>query len=74
MTDNTPPKIAPAKNLRKALSIKAILARITIIVMLMEIFIMAAFGVFPEDISVAFEAFLDAAILVLISIPLIYFG
>lgn len=73
MTDNAPPEIVPARNLRKALSIKAMLARIAIIVMLMEIFIMAAFDVFPENISVAFEAFLDAAILVLISIPLIYF-
>ncbi|MBI3772025.1 MAG: GGDEF domain-containing protein [Gammaproteobacteria bacterium] len=73
MSDNISPDTAPDKSRRKALSIKALLARIAVIVMLMELFIMAAFDVFPEEVSVAFEALLDAALLVLISIPLIYF-
>lgn len=73
MTDPISRDTPPEKNPRKALSIKAMMTRIAIIVMLMELFIMVAFDVFPENTSVALEALLDATLLVSISIPLIYF-
>lgn len=71
MSDNITPTHRTSQ--RQALSIRALMIRIAIIVMLMELFIMIAFDVLPQDISLASEALMDAALLVAISIPIIYF-
>jgi two-component system cell cycle response regulator len=71
--DTETSEINPRKKQRKALTIKAIIVRISLIVLFMEVFIMKVLGVLPSDFNKNIEAILDAASLVTLSVPLIYF-